>query len=283
LELDLTGADAKTLTRNRGKYLAVDPGRGRLLSSFGHDPDTSSEPARLATYLAATVALYDPAAQCDLAHAHSASFGCVEHGFTQTPVKHDRTRAKTVKFATQASHEHAPIVLVGRNGSLGQLTHRLVALERCDDIAQPDLFSVGTIALGRAPTPAQLGSRALTGEPSKTIDTACLIVQRRFPWVVKLGTILMCALSERGNLEVLCLNTPTPMSVRVLQVVMADKRSVLVRLVGREVGDEPAIAAGGGISVEHQHTASVTGKHEQLTRTAVCIEVPGERTGRADR
>lgn len=69
----------------------------------------------------------------------------------------------------------------------------------------------------------------------------------------------------------------------IVEVVTADERRVLGRLICPEVGDETAVAESMRVAVEHQHGAGVAGAREDLTEAPVAVEIAAENVGVAAR
>lgn len=84
---------------------------------------------------------------------------------------------------------------------------------------------------------------------------------------------------ERRELEIFGPYVAAPASIRVFEVATTDERRIAAGLVRCEVSDESAVAERGGIAVEDEHAAAVTGDGKQVTGTPLAIDIAPERTG----
>jgi hypothetical protein len=89
----------------------------------------------------------------------------------------------------------------------------------------------------------------------------------------------MTAGQERRHPHVVPRQAPTaPASaLGIPQVVSADDRGVLERLVCGEVRDETAVAMGGGVTIHHEHASGRAGVEHDLASAAVRVGVVAEQ------
>lgn len=84
---------------------------------------------------------------------------------------------------------------------------------------------------------------------------------------------------ERRELEIFGSYVATPASVRVFKVVTTDERRIAAGLIRRQVSNESTVAERGGITVEDEHAAAVTGNGKQVTGTPLTVDIASKRTG----
>jgi hypothetical protein len=95
--------------------------------------------------------------------------------------------------------------------------------------------------------------------------------------------VVLLALGKRSDLQILPTNEATPTSTSMLEIVATDEHSILMWLVRRQVSDEPAVAEGCSVTIEHENAACMPRNGEQLASMAIIVDIAKERTTRDNR
>ena len=133
------------------------------------------------------------------------------------------------------------------------------------------------------PAPAQLRDRAASGKRLQPVANTVTVAQlhtlmRHEP--IEFSALLrrLVLLREGRHEEVLGGEPSAAARAGIVQVVAAHELCVLQRLVGCEVRQQPPIAPGGGVAIEHQHAATMPGQCEEVAQPTGGVGVAGEHS-----